>query len=262
MPVAPRLGTGRFLLVIPTYNELENLARLVSEIRVVRTQTPYPGDVLIVDDNSPDGTGELAARLAANVDWVHVIHRPEKLGLGKAYVDGFRWALARGYTHVIEMDADWSHPPAAITDLLEARVDLAIGSRYVDGGSVDGWPLTRRLISKLGSIYVRLILGLPVHDTTSGFKCFHRRALTNLDLDTVCGEGYVFQVELKHRIARMGGSITEVPIVFADRTNGRSKMTLGIVLEAVWRVPWLRVRAPRDPELAPDPASDAQATAS
>lgn len=259
-PVASRSlahRDDRFLAVVPTYNEVDNLRRLLDRIDVVRRRTPFPGDVLIVDDNSPDGTGELAAALAEKRPWIHVLRRSGKLGLGSAYVEGFRWALAGRYTHILEMDADLSHPPEAILRLLRADADLAIGSRYTSGGTVLGWPLARRLISRAGSIYARTILRLGVQDTTSGFKCFRRRVLENLDLESIRGEGYVFQIELTHRTARMGGSIVEVPIAFTDREKGRSKMTLGIVCEAVWRVPWLRVHPPRDSDLPaaapPDP---------
>jgi len=251
----------RFLVIVPTYNELENLLRLVDEVATVRRRTPFPGDVLIVDDNSPDGTGKLAAELADQTSWIHVLHRPGKLGLGTAYVDGFRWALSRGYTHIIEMDADLSHPPEAIPRFLAADADLVVGSRYVMGGAVLGWSFTRRAVSRAGSLYARSILRLGVHDTTSGFKCFRRRVLETIDLDSIRGEGYVFQIELTHRTARMGGSVVEVPIAFTDRTNGRSKMTLGIVLEAVWRVAWLRIRPPQDADLPPVAPFESQAIA-
>jgi len=235
---------NRFVIVLPTYNERDNLERVVEAIAVERARTPFPGDVLVVDDASPDGTGELADELAARHDWVHVLHRPGKRGLGLAYVHGFRWALERDYTHVIEMDADLSHPPEAIPRLLEAAADadLVLGSRYVSGGGVVGWPAHRRLISRSGSLYARTLLGVSVRDLTGGFKCFHRRVLENADLDSVHGQGYVFQIELTYRTLRMGGRVREVPITFCDRTAGTSKMTLGIVAEAVWKVPALRLR--------------------
>jgi dolichol-phosphate mannosyltransferase len=246
----------RFVIVMPTYNERENLERVVEAIGAVRGQTPFPGDVLIADDASPDGTGALADELAARHDWVHVLHRPGKLGLGRAYVDGFRWALERDYTHILEMDADLSHPPEAVPRLLRAAADadLVLGSRYVAGGGVEGWPAHRRLISRAGSLYARTILGVGVRDLTGGFKCFHRRVLETADLTSVHGQGYVFQIELTYRTLRMGGRVVEVPITFCDRTAGASKMTTSIVAEAVWKVPALRLRslrAPLDERLRP-----------
>jgi dolichol-phosphate mannosyltransferase len=247
---------NRFVIVLPTYNERDNLERAVEAIGAERARTPFPGDVLVVDDASPDGTGDVADELAARHDWVHVLHRPGKRGLGLAYVHGFRWALERDYTHILEMDADLSHPAEAIPRLLEAAADadLVLGSRYVPGGGVVGWPAHRRLISRGGSLYARTLLGVSVRDLTGGFKCFHRRVLENADLDSVHGQGYVFQIELTYRTLRMGGRVREVPITFCDRTAGTSKMTLGIVSEAVWKVPALRLRgarAPHDRELQP-----------
>ena len=247
---------NRFVIVLPTYNERDNLERAVEAIGAERARTPFPGDVLVVDDASPDGTGDVADELAARHDWVHVLHRPGKRGLGLAYVHGFRWALERDYTHILEMDADLSHPAEALPRLLEAAADadLVLGSRYVPGGGVVGWPAHRRLISRGGSLYARTLLGVSVRDLTGGFKCFHRRVLENADLDSVHGQGYVFQIELTYRTLRMGGRVREVPITFCDRTAGTSKMTLGIVSEAVWKVPALRLRgarAPHDRELQP-----------
>jgi dolichol-phosphate mannosyltransferase len=247
---------NRFVIVLPTYNECDNLQRVVEAIGAERARTPFPGDVLVVDDASPDGTGELADELAATHPWLHVLHRPDKRGLGRAYVDGFRWALERDYTHILEMDADLSHPPDAIPRLLKAAADadLVLGSRYVAGGGVTGWPPHRRVISRGGSLYARTLLGVSVRDLTGGFKCFHRRVLENADLDSVHGQGYVFQIELTYRTLRMGGRVSEVPITFCDRTAGTSKMTLAIVAEAVWKVPALRLRGPRgagDRELRP-----------
>jgi dolichol-phosphate mannosyltransferase len=241
--------TDRFVIVLPTYNERENVERVVSALHEIRPLAPFSGDVLIVDDASPDGTGELADELARKHDWVHVLHRPVKRGLGRAYLDGFRWALERDYTHILEMDADMSHPPAALPRLLEAAADadLVLGSRYVAGGGVTGWPAHRRLISRGGSLYARTLLGVPIRDLTGGFKCFHRRVLETADLDSVHGQGYVFQIELTYRTLRMGGRVVEVPITFCDRTAGSSKMTTAIVAEAVWKVPALRLRARRTP---------------
>jgi dolichol-phosphate mannosyltransferase len=237
----------RFVIVLPTYNERENLERVVDALAAVRTKTPFPGDVLVVDDSSPDGTGALADELAARHEWVHVLHRPGKQGLGQAYVDGFRWALLREYSHILEMDADLSHPPDAVPRLLAAAADadLVLGSRYVPGGGVVGWSAHRRLISRGGSLYARTLLGVHVRDLTGGFKCFRRRVLEAADLDSVHGQGYVFQIELTYRTLRMGGRVVEVPITFCDRTAGASKMTAAIVAEAVWKVPALRLRAVR-----------------
>jgi dolichol-phosphate mannosyltransferase len=235
----------RYVIVLPTYNERENLERVVDALSEVRPRTPFSGDVVIVDDASPDGTGQLADALAQKHPWVHVLHRPAKHGLGRAYLDGFRWALERPYSHILEMDADMSHPPSAVPRLLEAAVDadLVLGSRYVPGGGVVGWPAHRRLISRAGSLYARTLLGVPVRDLTGGFKCFHRRVLETANLDAVHSQGYVFQIELTYRTLRMGGRVVEVPITFEDRTAGSSKMTLAIVAEAVWKVPALRLRA-------------------
>jgi dolichol-phosphate mannosyltransferase len=239
----------RFVIVLPTYNERENLGRVVNAIARERSRTPFPGDVLIVDDASPDGTGELADELAGRHEWVHVLHRPAKLGLGRAYLDGFRWALDRDYTHILEMDADLSHPPEALPRLLEAAAgaDLVLGSRYIAGGGVAGWPAHRRLISRAGSLYARTLLGVGIRDLTGGFKCFQRRVLEAAELGSVHGQGYVFQIELTYRTLRMGGRVVEVPITFCDRTAGASKMTPAIVAEAVWKVPVLRLRSWRAP---------------
>ena len=234
-----------YVVILPTYNERDNLPAVVAAIEEVRKQTPAPGDVLVVDDNSPDGTGQVADELAVKHDWVHVLHRPGKQGLGQAYIAGFRWALDRDYSHILEMDCDLSHPPSAIPRLLAAAEvnDLVLGSRYVPGGGVVGWPPHRRVISQGGSLYARGWLGAGVHDLTGGFKCFRRWVLEALDLDCIHGQGYVFQIELTYRTLRMGGRVAEVPIVFEDRTIGQSKMSTAIVMEAVWKVPALRIRA-------------------
>ncbi len=239
----------RFVIVLPTYNERENVERLVEALAEVRGQAPFSGDALIVDDSSPDGTGDVADALAGRFDWVRVLHRPAKRGLGQAYVEGFRWALERDYTHILEMDADLSHPPEAVPRLLAAAADadLVLGSRYVPGGGVVGWPAHRRFISRGGSLYARTILGVGIRDLTGGFKCFRRRVLEGIDLSTVHGQGYVFQIELTYRTLRMGGRVAEVPITFEDRTAGSSKMTTAIVAEAVWKVPALRLRSLRRP---------------
>ena len=235
----------RFLIVLPTYNELENLPRMIAALDRVRLQTPFSGEVLVVDDSSPDGTGLEADRLATQHDWVHVLHRPAKDGLGRAYLAGFAWALERPYSHILEMDCDLSHPPEAVPRLLAAieHADLALGSRYATGGAVAGWPIPRKIISRGGCLYARLVLGVGVRDLTGGFKCFRRWVLEALDLSDVRAGGYAFQIELTYSTLRLGGRVVEVPITFSDRTHGASKMSRAIVLEAVWKVPALRARA-------------------
>lgn len=226
-------------LVLPTYNEAENIEPFLA---AVRSKLPGDGRVLIVDDNSPDGTGRIADRLAAEHENVEVLHRPRKEGLGPAYVAGFRRALAGGAGLVLEMDSDFSHDPAYLPRLLDAaeRADLVIGSRYVPGGGVGDWGALRRAISRGGSAYARLVLGVGVRDLTGGFKCFRREVLEAIDLDSIESRGYAFQVELTYRAIRLGFDVVEVPIVFRDRQAGSSKMSRSIVAEAVWRVPLLR----------------------
>jgi dolichol-phosphate mannosyltransferase len=231
----------RPVVCLPTYNERENLERMVYAL------ADKDVDVLVIDDNSPDGTGEIADRLAAEHPWVDVLHRPRKEGLGRAYVDGFRQVLARDAELVLEMDCDFSHDPADVPRLIaavEGGADLALGSRYVEGGGTADWGLLRRLISRAASIYTRALL-MPIHDSTGGFKCFRRRVLESIDLDTIDAAGYVFQIETTYRTLRKGFRVVEVPIRFADRTAGRSKMSRAIVLEAVWKVPALRLAALR-----------------
>jgi dolichol-phosphate mannosyltransferase len=238
---------NRYVIALPTYDERENLPRMVAALEAIRDQLPFDGDVLVVDDSSPDGTGQVADELAADREWLHVLHRPAKQGLGRAYLAAFEWALAGPYTHVIEMDCDLSHPVDALPAMLLAAgdADLVLGSRYTGGGGVDGWPLSRQLISKGGCTYARLILGVPIRDLTGGFKCFRRWVLESLDLTTVHAGGYAFQIELTYRTIRMGGRVVEIPITFTDRTHGQSKMRREIVLEAVQQVPALRLRAMR-----------------
>jgi dolichol-phosphate mannosyltransferase len=244
----------RFLLCLPTYDERENLERMIHAIAGARQRAPISGDVLIIDDASPDGTGEIADRLAADLPWVHVLHRAGKDGLGRAYVAGFHWALERDYAYVLEMDCDFSHDPNRIPDLIDAAragADVVLGSRYVRGGGVRDWTRSRRLISRGGCLYARVLLGLGVHDLTGGFKCFRRGVLEAIDLDAVRAEGYAFQIEMTYRAALLGFRIVEVPITFSDRVAGGSKMSRRIVAEASWRVPLLKARAigrrlPRD----------------
>jgi dolichol-phosphate mannosyltransferase len=228
-------------VILPTYNEAENLERIVS---AVLERLPPSRRVLIVDDNSPDGTGEIADRLAAAGDSVAVLHRQRKEGLGPAYLAGFRVALEGGARRIIEMDADFSHDPAYLPELIAAteRADLAIGSRYIPGGGVTDWGPLRRFISRGGSAYARIALGLPVRDLTGGFKCFRREVLESINLSTIEARGYAFQVETTYRAIRAGFRVVEVPIVFRDRREGSSKMSKAIVAEAMWRVPAMRFR--------------------
>jgi dolichol-phosphate mannosyltransferase len=233
-------------LVLPTFNEAENIPAIALAARdVLRGAAPGAFRILIVDDSSPDGTGEIADRLAAEDDAIEVLHRRAREGLGPAYLAGFRHALAGGAGYVMEMDADFSHDPADLARLLEAvrgGADVALGSRYVPGGAVTDWGLARRIVSRGGSAYARLVLGLRVRDLTGGFKCFRREVLEAIDLDTVRSQGYAFQVELTYRAVRAGFRVVEVPIVFRDRQQGQSKMSWKIAAEAMWLVPRLRFR--------------------
>jgi dolichol-phosphate mannosyltransferase len=240
--------SDRFLLCLPTYDERENLEAMVDALGEMRAKAPIDGDVLVIDDSSPDGTGEIADRLAADRPWLHVLHRPQKQGLGRAYLAGFRWALERDYAYVLEMDCDFSHDPMAVPSLLAAAIggaDLVLGSRYVPGGGVTDWGLSRKIISAGGCLYARTILGLRVRDLTGGFKCFRRPVLETTPLDDVDAQGYMFQIEMTYRAIREGFRVVEVPITFADRRLGGSKMSRKIVLEAVRRVPELRIGALR-----------------
>ncbi|HKH22603.1 MAG TPA: polyprenol monophosphomannose synthase [Solirubrobacterales bacterium] len=240
MPAPPPRTAGVWV-ILPTYNEAENLERIVG---AVLEQLPEPRRVLIVDDNSPDGTGKLADRLAESDESVSVLHRERKAGLGPAYLAGFRVALDGGAERIVEMDADFSHDPAYLPRLIEATegADLAIGSRYVPGGGVTEWGAVRRFISRGGSAYARMALGLPIRDLTGGFKCFRRVVLETIDLDSIQARGYAFQVETTYRAIRAGFRVVEVPIVFKDRADGTSKMSKAIVAEAIWRVPAMRFR--------------------
>jgi dolichol-phosphate mannosyltransferase len=221
-------------LILPTYNEAENLEPLLGRLRAAVPET----DVLIVDDGSPDGTGDIADRLAAADDVVHVLHRSEKAGLGAAYIAGFRWALSSGYDVAVEMDADGSHAPEELPRLLTALrdADLVIGSRWVPGGQIRNWPLYRQVISIGGSTYARLLLRFPVRDSTSGYRAFRRQVLEELKLDEVASQGYCFQIDLAWKTWRSGFRVHEVPITFTEREVGHSKMSRAIVLEALWRV--------------------------
>jgi dolichol-phosphate mannosyltransferase len=233
---------GTAWLVLPTYNEAANVAAIVE---AARASLPDEARILVVDDNSPDGTGEIADGLAAADPGIEVLHRAGKEGLGPAYIAGFHHALAGGAGFVLQMDSDFSHDPTDLPRLLRAAedgADLAIGSRYVDGGAVTEWSLLRRAISRGGSLYAGLVLGVRQRDLTGGFKCFRRRVLETIDLDAVAAKGYVFQVEMTYRTLKAGFAVTEIPIVFKDREKGASKMTSAIALEAAWQVPRLRLR--------------------
>ena len=228
------------MVCLPTYNERENLEAMVSALGEV---LPDDARILVIDDNSPDGTGEIADRLAAERDDVDVLHRPRKEGLGPAYLAGFRRALELGADLVMEMDCDFSHDPADVPRLVAAAedADLVLGSRYVPGGGTKNWGLLRRAISRGGSLYAQILLGLRIRDLTGGFKVYRRAVLETIDLDAIHSKGYAFQIETTYRTIKAGFRVVEVPIVFADREVGGSKMSRSIVLEAVWKVPVLRL---------------------
>jgi len=235
---------GAAWLILPTYNEAENVERFVRAVLEQLATVAPDHHVLVVDDSSPDGTGDIADRLAAELEPVEVLHRSAKEGLGRAYLAGFEYALRRDAALVLEMDSDFSHDPADLPRLITAaaNADLVLGSRYVEGGGVRDWGLLRRLVSRGGSWYARVLLGVPVRDLTGGFKCFRREVLDALDLEGVHADGYGFQIELTYRAQRAGFRIVEVPIQFRDREAGRSKMSARIAVEAVWKVPALRWR--------------------
>jgi dolichol-phosphate mannosyltransferase len=227
------------LVCVPTYNESENIARLIDQI----LESLPIADIMIVDDGSPDGTGDIVDKIAKKNPKVHCLHRAGKMGLGTAYVAAFKWALERDYTHCFEMDADFSHDPKDLPRLLDATkdFDIAIGSRFYAGRlSIINWPLSRLILSMAASLYVRVIIGMPLWDCTTGFKCFKRKVLENLPLDIVRSEGYSFQIDLNFRAKRMGFTVGEVPIIFTERAEGGSKMSKKIVFEAIWRVWQLR----------------------
>ena len=235
------------LVIVPTYNERDSLPRIAEKL----LSLPAAVDVLVVDDNSPDGTGKIADELAAKHPQIHVLHRAGKEGLGRAYLSGFKWALERKYEFIFEMDCDFSHNPDDIPAFLEAvrDADLVLGSRYVGGIRVINWPLGRLMLSRFAGKYVSLVTGMLFTDPTGGYKCFRRRALLAINLDEVRSNGYSFQIELTHRLWRQGYKIAEVPIIFTDRTQGQSKMAGGIVNEAfwlVWRL-WLQNGLRRSP---------------
>jgi glycosyltransferase involved in cell wall biosynthesis len=240
-PTCPHLG--RVLVVVPTYDEKDNVLPIAA-----RLHAACPGaDLLVVDDASPDGTGEVADGLAAREPWAHVLHRAGKEGLGAAYTAGFAWAAERGYDVVVEMDADGSHAPEQLPRLLAAleHADVVLGSRWVPGGRVVDWPRSRELLSRGGNAWTRIALGLPLADATGGYRAYRREVLDTLPLDEVASQGYCFQVDLAWQAWRSGHRVVEVPITFVERERGRSKMSRRIVLEALWRVTWWGLRSRR-----------------
>tara|TARA_R110000868_G_C10946014_1_gene767437 strand:+ start:509 stop:1246 length:738 start_codon:yes stop_codon:yes gene_type:complete len=239
--VSNDLPFNQTLVIIPTYNEIDNIERMITTMLGL-----YPGlHLLIIEDGSPDGTADVVKRLqTSHSDRLHMIERKGKLGLGTAYLTGFQWALDRSYEFVFEMDCDFSHDPAQVKDLLEAAQtnDLVIGSRYIDGIRIINWPFRRLLLSYLASIYTRFVTGIPVQDTTGGFKCFTRKALKALDFNRVISNGYIFQLELNYKVWLAGLSVKEVPIIFYERRDGQSKMGGGIIFEAFFNVLKLRFK--------------------
>ena len=228
------------LVIIPTYNELENIQRLIPDLMALDPAI----SVLVVDDNSPDGTGKLVDDMARENDRISVLHRPAKLGLGSAYVAGFKYAVKQDVDCVFEMDADFSHDPAMVPEFLEQikSCDVVIGSRYISGINVVNWPMSRLLLSYFANIYTRLVTGMTIRDATSGYKCFRREVLERIDLDDVRSDGYAFQIEMNFRCWRKGYRLKEIPIIFVDRRSGTSKLSQGVINEAVWIVWWLRIR--------------------
>jgi dolichol-phosphate mannosyltransferase len=235
----------RVVVCLPTYNERDNLGPMVRALDDVVRRHELDARVLVIDDSSPDGTGELADRLTGEFRFLSVLHRPKKEGLGPAYLAGFVWALATDADRIVEMDCDFSHDPEDLPRLLAAteNADLALGSRYVEGGGTRNWSLARRAVSRFGSLYARILLGVGVRDLTGGFKCFRRSVLEAIGLERISTKGYAFQIETTYRALKVGYRVVEVPIVFSEREAGKSKMSRAIVLEAVAKVPALRLRA-------------------
>jgi dolichol-phosphate mannosyltransferase len=235
----------RVVVCLPTYNERDNLGPMVRALDDVVRRHELDARVLVIDDSSPDGTGELADRLTGEFRFLSVLHRPKKEGLGPAYLAGFVWALATDADRIVEMDCDFSHDPEDLPRLLTAteNADLALGSRYVEGGGTRNWGLGRRAVSRFGSLYARILLGVGIRDLTGGFKCFRRSVLEAIGLERISTKGYAFQIETTYRALKVGSRVVEVPIVFSEREVGTSKMSRAIVLEAMARVPSLRLRA-------------------
>jgi len=233
--------TQRALIIFPTYNERDNIEKIVHAVLPLDPRI----HVLIVDDNSPDGTGEIAERLAVEQEKVNVLHRQVKEGLGPAYIAGFKWAIEREFNFIFEMDADFSHGPEYIKDFLREiqQNDLVIGSRYISGVNVINWPMARLMLSYFANMYSRVITGMPIRDATGGFKCFRSEVLQEINLDSIHSSGYAFQIELNMRVWKKGYRIKEIPIIFIDRIAGTSKMSKKIMREAIWMVWWLRLRA-------------------
>ena len=231
------------LVIIPTFNEAENIGRLLADLRRLY---PTGADILVIDDNSPDGTAGIVRSVQITTSGIHLISRERKLGLGTAYITGFLYALQKGYRYIVEMDADFSHDPVMLQRFFNAMhgADLVIGSRYMNNTvNVVNWPLGRLIISKMASIYTRVVTGMPVADPTSGFKCFSAKALQALDLERINSQGYSFQIEMNFRVWKKGFVIKEIPIVFIDRTVGKSKMTRQNIREAIWIVWWLKIKS-------------------
>jgi dolichol-phosphate mannosyltransferase len=235
----------RVVVCLPTYNERDNLEPMVRALDDVFRRQELDARVLVIDDSSPDGTGELADRLTGEFRFLSVLHRPKKEGLGPAYLAGFVWALATDADRIVEMDCDFSHDPEDLPRLIAAteNADLSLGSRYVQGGGTRNWGLARRAVSRFGSVYARILLGVGIRDLTGGFKCFRRSVLEGIGLERISTKGYAFQIETTYRALKVGSRVVEVPIVFSEREAGKSKMSRGIVLEAVTKVPALRLRA-------------------
>lgn len=229
------------LIIIPTYNELENIQQLLPQLMALDLSLR----VLVVDDNSPDGTGIWVNQMAANNERINILHRPEKLGLGSAYLAGFKFALKQDVDCIFEMDADFSHDPAMIPKFIKEieSCDVVIGSRYISGINVVNWPMSRLLLSYFANVYTRLITGMTIKDTTGGYKCFRREVLENIDFDEVRSDGYAFQIEMNFRCWRKGYRLHEIPIIFVDRRSGTSKLSKGVIKEAVWIAWWLRFQA-------------------
>lgn len=229
------------LIIIPTFNEIDNIERMINTVFGLYPKT----SILIIEDGSPDGTADVVKSLQAKYEKLNIIERTGKLGLGTAYITGFKWALDKGYDFVFEMDCDFSHDPNQVKDLLEAAQsnDLVIGSRYIDGIRIINWPFKRLLLSYLASIYTRMVTGIPVFDTTGGFKCFTRKSLETLNLDSIISKGYIFQLELNYKVWLSGLKVKEVPIIFYERRDGESKMAGGIIFEALFAVLRLRFKA-------------------